>query len=318
MPDLIEMDINQKIHQGINCLTKNKPNEAEKIFKSLLDENPINPEINHFLGISYQLQNQIDNAIIYYEKTIKMKPDFAEAHKNLGNMFYRLGVIDKAKTHLNKSIILDPSLKEAKINLEIVSEQQKIFDWALKKKKLSKGDEKKLKLDSFITERKVENGLLDQLYKLQTTELEKTKDVRFGNGKCSSDMKLFENKNEIIKTVAEDIISILKKNIGSDIYVVDSFFNILQSGSGTKPHKHLAPFDKKTGLDKQKFSLTYYISVGDQTGKEPGYLKLYDPEEEILPSNGTLVIIPSGRTHSSLYDGKKDRVMIGVNFYSSI
>ena len=131
-------------------------------------------------------------------------------------------------------------------------------------------------------------------------------------------MKLFENKNEIIKTVAEDIISILKKSIGSDIYVVDSFFNILQSGSGTKPHKHLAPFDKKTGLDKQKFSLTYYISVGDQTGKEPGYLKLYDPEEEILPSNGTLVIIPSGRTHSSLYDGKKDRVMIGVNFYSSI
>ena len=38
--------------------------------------------------------------------------------------------------------------------------------------------------------------------------------------------------------------------------------------------------------------------------------------EEILPSNGTLVIIPSGRTHSSSYNGKKDRVMIGVNFYS--
>ena len=64
--------------------------------------------------------------------------------------------------------------------------------------------------------------------------------------------------------------------------------------------------------------MTYYVSVGDQTGKEPGKLKLYDPDEEILPLNGTLIIIPAGRTHSSSYDGKKDRVMIGANFYSLI
>ncbi len=318
MLDLIEMNINNKIQLGIDCLSKNKLNEAEKIFKSLLQEKSMNTEINHFLGITYQLLNQMDNAIIYYEKAIKINPDFAEAHKNLGNIFYRLGEIDKAESCFNKSIQINPNLKEAKINLEIVLEQKKVFDWALKKKKLSKKNQKKLRLNPLIIERKVEHSLLDQLYKLQTMELEKTEDVRFGKGKCSSNMKLFENKNEIIKKVADDLKNILTKNIGSDIYIVDSFFNILQSGSGTKPHKHLAPFDKKTGLEKQKYSLTYYISVGDQTGKEPGYLKLYDPEEEILPSEGTLVIIPSGRTHSSLYDGKKDRVMIGVNFYSSI
>ena len=318
MLDLIEMNINNKIQLGIDCLSKNKLNEAEKIFKSLLQEKSMNAEINHFLGITYQLLNQMDNAIIYYEKAIKINPDFAEAHKNLGNIFYRLGEIDKAESCFNKSIQINPNLKEAKINLEIVLEQKKVFDWALKKKKLSKKNQKKLRLNPLIIERKVEHSLLDQLYKLQTMELEKTEDVRFGKGKCSSNMKLFENKNEIIKKVADDLKNILTKNIGSDIYIVDSFFNILQSGSGTKPHKHLAPFDKKTGLEKQKYSLTYYISVGDQTGKEPGYLKLYDPEEEILPSEGTLVIIPSGRTHSSLYDGKKDRVMIGVNFYSSI
>ena len=312
------MNINNRIQLGIDFLTKNKLNEAEKIFKSLLQEDSMNAEINHFLGITYQLLNQMNNAITYYEKTIKIKPDFAEAHKNLGNIFYRLGEIDKAESCFNKSVKLDPNLKEAKINLEIVLEQKNIYDWAIKKKKFSKQNQKKSNLNPLITERKVEHNLLDQLYKLQTMELEKTEDVRFGKGKCSSNMKLFENKNQIIKKVADDLKNILKKNVGSDIFIVDSFFNILQSGSGTKPHKHLAPFDKKTGLDKQKYSLTYYISVGDQTGKEPGYLKLYDPEEKILPSEGTLVIIPSGRTHSSLYDGKKDRVMIGVNFYSGI
>ena len=95
-----------------------------------------------------------------------------------------------------------------------------------------------------------------------------------------------------------------------------SFLNILQTNSGTKPHKHLAPFDKKNGLDKQKYSLTYYLTVGDQKCSEPGILKLYNPDEEILPLEGMIVILPSNRKHSAIYNGKKDRIMIGVNFYS--
>ena len=145
MLDLIKMSINNKIHLGIDYLTKNKPNEAKKIFKLLLQEEPMNPEINHFLGITYQLLNQMNKALIYYEKSIEIKPDFAEAHKNLGNIFYRLGEIDKAKTCFDRSIILDPNMKEAKINLEIVLEQKKIFNWAIKKKKTFKNKSKKIK-----------------------------------------------------------------------------------------------------------------------------------------------------------------------------
>ena len=318
MQDLFRMNIDKTVQLGIEALKENKLQEAEKIFRFLLKQHPTNSEINHFLGITFQLLNKINEAIIYFEKTIKINPNFAEAHKNLGNMFYKLGKINEAELCFKKSIELDPKLNEAKIILEIVLEQKKIFEWVSSNKKLTKKNQKKLNKNPFIIKRKVELNLLDQLYKIQTLELDKTKDVRFGNGKCSSDMKLFEKNNEIIKLMANNIINIVQKTIGSDIYVVDSFFNILQAGSGTKPHKHLAPFDKKTGLDKQKYSLTYYVSVGDQSGKEPGILKLYDPDEEILPSDGTMVIIPSGRTHSSFYDGKKDRVMIGANFYSLI
>jgi len=45
-------------------------------------------------------------------------------------------------------------------------------------------------------------------------------------------------------------------------------------------------------------------------------LKLYEPDEEILPSEGKIVIISGNRRHSSTYSGKTERVMIGVNFYS--
>ena len=88
------------------------------------------------------------------------------------------------------------------------------------------------------------------------------------------------------------------------------------SGSGSTPHNHLTSFDKARGLINKKYSLQYYISAGDQNCNEPGVFKLKDPDEEILPSEGMITIIPAGRKHSAVYGGKTDRVMIGVNFYS--
>ena len=309
------MDVDQTILIGVNFLKKNKLGDAKKIFLHLSKLEPANAEINHFLGITFQLLKQWNEAIICFEKTIKIKPNFAEAHKNLGNIFYTLGKINEAEQCYKKSINLNPQLEEAKTNLEIVLEQKKVVDWINQNEQPKKETQRKIIADPFITKRKVEHDLLDQIYNIQTLELDKTNDIRFGNGRCSSTMKLFEKKNKIIELVADDLTNIIKKEFRSEIYIKESFFNILQANSGTKPHKHLDPFDKVAGLDKQKYSLTYYISTGDQSSKEPGILKLYNPNEEILPSEGTLVIIPSNRAHSSNYDGKKDRVMIGANFY---
>ena len=215
-----------------------------------------------------------------------------------------------------KSLEIDPKLDEAKINLEVVTDQKKVVNWMFKNKNNNNKYRKKIKINPFITKRKVEPGLKEQLYKIHTMELDKRGDARFGNGRCSSNMKLFETENKIIKSAASDIKDIVQKIMGSEIYMADTFFNILGANSGTKPHHHLDTFDKSTGLEKHKYSLTYYVSAGDQNGKEPGILNLYDPDEKILPSDGTMVIIPSGRSHSAIYDGKKDRVMIGINFYS--
>ena len=96
------------------------------------------------------------------------------------------------------------------------------------------------------------------------------------------------------------------------------FFNIFQTGSGIIFHNHLTNFDNTHGLLNQKFSLTYYLDIGDQNCSEPGTLKLQDPDKEILPSEGMIVIFPASRKHSATYGGEKDRVMIGVNFYSLI
>ena len=89
-----------------------------------------------------------------------------------------------------------------------------------------------------------------------------------------------------------------------------------EAGSGTTPHDHINLFDKTRGLVSKKFSLTYYLSVGDQNCNEPGNLQLYAPSEEIKLSEGMVVIIPAYRKHCAIYNGGEDRIMIGINFYS--
>ena len=112
---------------------------------------------------------------------------------------------------------------------------------------------------------------------MNSRDLDRTNDARYRNGRCSSDFNLFEEDYPIIRTVAEDLIIIIKSSVKSDIYFSSTFFNILSAGSGSSPHNHLKEIDGDYGLflGRQKYSLVYYLSVGYQNCNEPGILKLY-------------------------------------------
>ena len=103
----------------------------------------------------------------------------------------------------------------------------------------------------------------------------------------------------------------------NEVNFCESFFNIFKSGSsaGATSHNHVGTRDSFFGLKSRKFSLIYYLDIGDQSGENPGQLKLYEPNEEVLPSNNMLLIIGAGRNHSVSYRGVKDRVVISANFY---
>ena len=167
-----------------------------------------------------------------------------------------------------------------------------------------------------ILNRAVEEELISYLYSLKNRKLEFTKDGRFGEGICSIDFEFFNDSSPVVKGLVDDISKICKEELQlNEIFFKDSFFNIFISGSGAVPHAHRAPVDDFYDLHLHKYSLVYYLDTGDQEGEDPGILKLHEPYEEILPTNGMIVIIDSKRFHSVSYRGNKDRVMIGVNFY---
>ena len=174
-----------------------------------------------------------------------------------------------------------------------------------------------------IINKPVDSKLIDSLYHIKALDLNKFKDPSFGKAR-GSDYQLFENNEIITSKLEKELIDITKKIVNSDVFFRDSFFTILSGNSTIRKHNHLGDFDKLEVLKlwKQKYSLVYYLSIGDQHCQNPGILKFYkdeydnNPNKEILPSEGMIVIFPADRYHSVKYDGNKDRIIIGVNFYS--
>ena len=78
--------------------------------------------------------------------------------------------------------------------------------------------------------------------------------------------------------------------------------------SEVKKHRHISELDKIKGLIYLERNLRLCtVEVGDQDCSDPGVLRLYDPDEEIRPHKGMIVIIPADRQHSVKYNGSKDR-----------
>ena len=319
-PDYVEA------HSNLAVILKdlNKLNEVEASYRKAIELKPDYAEIHHNLGGALKDLNKLDEAEASYRKAIKLKPDYVEAHSNLGVVLKDLNKFDEAEASYRKAIELKPDYEEALLNLDMLVRDKNLLDHIFKTKKSIK-ENKVSSADSgvgltsnpFITHRNVETKLLKDLYKSELKELNKTKDARYGNGRCS-DYKFLENDFPIIKAVREDLKKIMRSAVKSEIFIADSFLNIYGPKSGSTPHDHVRSFDKNQKLINQKYSLTYYLDIGDQNCSEPGNLKLYDPPEEIELSEGTIVIIPAARTHGAIYDGKTDRIMIGINFYSLI
>ena len=168
----------------------------------------------------------------------------------------------------------------------------------------------------YSIDRSVSSELVDSIRAMRSFSLSLTNDSRFGCG-FQNNFNLFASNDSAISKLAEDIKLIIKDLFNKSIYNMeyDSFFNIFNGQSGTNKHCHISPQDKLFNLAIHKITLVYYICSGDLNCDNPGVLKMYDPDYDILPYNGLMVISPSDRFHSSSYSGFKDRIMIGSNFY---
>ncbi|MBE0552013.1 MAG: tetratricopeptide repeat protein [Ignavibacterium sp.] len=95
-PSLEELSLTEVYELGIINLDTELFNEAIKCFNILLKDDPLNYELYCFRGRAYYGLELFDKAVKDYQKSIKIKKDYADGYYYLGLTEISIGNIDEA------------------------------------------------------------------------------------------------------------------------------------------------------------------------------------------------------------------------------
>lgn len=105
--------------------------EAEKIYRSILEAVPENPDVLNMIGLTAQAKGLHKQAISYFSQAIKVSPAHLPLYFNLAFSYQHLEKYVQAIEAYNKVLELNPNIKETYNNLGNVYEQLKDKDKAL-------------------------------------------------------------------------------------------------------------------------------------------------------------------------------------------
>ena len=98
-------------------ISKGEYKEALTVLDKLTQSYPNDPNLYFFGGNCYIAMQSFDQAILCYQEAIKLKPDFAAAHNNLGICLYEVGRPEEAHVSYKRAIALQPDYADAHNNI---------------------------------------------------------------------------------------------------------------------------------------------------------------------------------------------------------
>ena len=113
----MEINIDQILQEANTSYNQGKHDEAERLYKVILEVEPINLKANYYLGMLFQRLGRLDEAGACFKKIVELKPEFADAHLNLANILFQHNKYEEAKISYKKTILLKPDFAEAHHNL---------------------------------------------------------------------------------------------------------------------------------------------------------------------------------------------------------
>ncbi len=81
-------------------------------------------EAHYNLGNAYAMQGKFDEALKAYLIVIKLKPDYIVAHYNLGLVYLEKGLKQKAEEEFKTALKLKPDFSPAKKALESINRER--------------------------------------------------------------------------------------------------------------------------------------------------------------------------------------------------
>ncbi len=91
----------QEYRTGIAAMQAQKYRNAERAFANVLSIAPKDANTNYLMGMAKKGRGKTKSSRRFFEKAIKYKPGFINAHKELGRAYALTGKADKAQKELN-------------------------------------------------------------------------------------------------------------------------------------------------------------------------------------------------------------------------
>ena len=112
--------VQAKFQQGLALHRQGRLAEAEKLYQEILQQEPTHFGVLHLLGALALQTHRIQRGVELIGKAIKINPNVAAAHNNLGSALSALKRHDEALASYDRAIALKPDYAEAYYNRGIV------------------------------------------------------------------------------------------------------------------------------------------------------------------------------------------------------
>jgi TPR repeat/Tetratricopeptide repeat len=109
--------IQEKLALALEKHRQGQLDEAEQLYKQILQINPYHPDGLHLMGVLISQRGRDDLAISYIERALTVKPNVAAFHNNLGFSYLALGWFDDAVYHFQEALRLQPDFAMAHTNI---------------------------------------------------------------------------------------------------------------------------------------------------------------------------------------------------------
>jgi tetratricopeptide (TPR) repeat protein len=125
-------ELSEAEEQAIELIKQGKLSESEAIYRRLIAEGKNTYTIYGNLAAICGMQKRFEEVIELLHKTLTLKPDYPEAHYNLGIVLKKQGDLRAAITSYKNALQLEPNYAEAHYSLGIALHQQGDLDNAVR------------------------------------------------------------------------------------------------------------------------------------------------------------------------------------------
>lgn len=217
--------ISQIIQTALDLQKRGYFQQAERYYREALATNPADPTTNNLLGNLYQQTGNIVAAVPYFQNAIQAKPDFVEAHANLGLSFCLLGWVDDAIAVYCRLLILNPDLPDVYRNFSLLMDMSRKLPDSIG----SPSDRKKILVNCLsrtdLEPQNFFNACLNELFTEETLE----EVHNFINMDQDHDLFLHFMENPLLCNLLSERLSsyMLKKTVVED-HIAEVFFTRLR------------------------------------------------------------------------------------------